>query len=92
MDDIFILKLRNPTHIISFARSNNLLYKMSFCHHIQYCRSNTALDVARIHNVSASPAGIEYNFRVQVPKEIKTAIKLDKAMEISYGKNLFKQN
>jgi hypothetical protein len=39
---------------------------MPFCHLIQYCKSNTAVDIARILKVSTSPAGI------------KNAIDLDK--------------
>jgi hypothetical protein len=74
----FALSLINPKPIISFARNNNLLDKLPFCHLTQYCRSNTAVDIARLHNVSASPAGIKYNFGIQVPKGIKNAIDLDK--------------
>jgi hypothetical protein len=51
---------------------------MTFCHLIQYCRSNTAVDIARILKVSSSPAGIKYKFGIQVPKGIKNAIELDK--------------
>jgi hypothetical protein len=45
---------------------------------IQYCRSKTAVDIARILKVSTSPAGIKYNFGIQVPKGIKNEIDLDK--------------
>jgi hypothetical protein len=41
--DYFALSLSNPKHIISFARNNNLLDKMPFCHLTQCCRSNTAV-------------------------------------------------
>jgi hypothetical protein len=51
---------------------------MPFCHLTQYCRSNTAVDIARILNVSISPAGIKYKFGIQVPKGIKNTIDLDK--------------
>jgi hypothetical protein len=44
--------LINPKPIILFARNNNLLDKMPFCHLTQYCRSNTAVDIARILRVS----------------------------------------
>jgi hypothetical protein len=44
----FALSLIRPTPIVSFARKNNLLDKMPFCHRNQYCRSNTAVDIARI--------------------------------------------
>jgi hypothetical protein len=54
---------------------------MPFCHLTQYCRSNTAVDIARILKVSTSPAGIKYKFGIQVPKEIKNAIDLDKKNE-----------
>jgi hypothetical protein len=72
------LSLSNPKLIISFARNNNILDKMPFCHLIQYCRLNTAGDMARILKVSTSPAGIKYKFGIQVPKGIKNAIDLDK--------------
>jgi hypothetical protein len=74
----FALGLSNPKPIISFARNNNLLDKMPFCHLIQYCRSNTAVDIASIVKVSTSPARIKYKFGIQVPKGIKNAIDLDK--------------
>jgi hypothetical protein len=51
---------------------------MPFCHLTQYCRSNTAVDIARIPKVSTSPAGIKYKFGIQVPKGIKNIIDLDK--------------
>jgi hypothetical protein len=53
------LSLSNPKPIISFARNDNLLVKMPFCHLTQYCRSKTAVDIARILMVSTSPAGIK---------------------------------
>jgi hypothetical protein len=54
---------------------------MPFCHLTQYCRSNKAVDTARILKVSTSPAGIKYKFGIQVPKGIKNAIDLDKNNE-----------
>jgi hypothetical protein len=42
--NFFALSLSNPTPIISFARSNNLLHKMPFCHLFQYCISKTELE------------------------------------------------
>jgi hypothetical protein len=74
----FALSLSNPAPIISFARNINLLEKMPFCHLTQYCRSNTAVYIARILKVSTSPAGIKYKFGIQVSKGIKNAIDLDK--------------
>jgi hypothetical protein len=88
----FALSLSNPKPIISFARNNNLLDERPFCHPTQYCRSNTAVDIARILKVSTSPAGIKYKFGIQVPKVIKNAIDLDKRMETSYGKKLSRQS
>jgi hypothetical protein len=35
--DFIALSLSNPKPIISFARKNNLLHKMPFCHLTQYC-------------------------------------------------------
>jgi hypothetical protein len=77
----FALSLSNPKPIISFARKNNLLNKMPFCHLTQYCRSNTAADIARILKVSTSPAGVKYSFGIQVPKGINNSIDLDKEDE-----------
>jgi hypothetical protein len=74
----FAISLINIKPIISFATSNNLLDKMPFCHLTQYCRSNKAVDIARIHTVSTSPASIKYKFGIQVPKGIKNAIDLYK--------------
>jgi hypothetical protein len=76
--DYFALSLSNPKPIISFARNNNFSDRMPFCHLTHYCRSNTAVDIARILKVSTSPAGIKYKFGIQVSKEIKNAIDLDK--------------
>jgi hypothetical protein len=74
----FALSLSNPKPIISLARNSNLLDKMPFCHLTQYCRLNTAVDIARIHKISTRPAGIKYKFGIQVPKGIKNPIELDK--------------
>jgi hypothetical protein len=74
----FALSLSNLKPIISSARNNNLLDKIPFCHLIQYCMSNTAVDIARILKVSTIPAGIKYKFGIQVPKGIKNTIDLDK--------------
>jgi hypothetical protein len=49
---------------------------MPFCHLTQYCRSNLAVDIARILKVPTSPAGIKYKFGIQVPKG-KNAIDTD---------------
>jgi hypothetical protein len=51
---------------------------MPFCHLTQYCRSNTAVDIATIFKVSSRPEGIKYKFGIQVPKGIKNQVKLDK--------------
>jgi hypothetical protein len=51
---------------------------MPFCHLTQYFRSNMAVEIARMHKVSASPVGIKYKFGIQFPIGIKNAIKLDK--------------
>jgi hypothetical protein len=87
----FALILINLKPILSFARNNNLLDKMPFCHLTQYCRSNIAVDIARIYKVSASSADIKYKFGILVPKGIKNAIDLDKKNETSYGKRLSRQ-
>jgi hypothetical protein len=69
MAELFHIKPQYPKPIISLSRNNNLLDKMFFCHLTQYCRSNTAVDIAEILKVSTSPAGIKYKFGIQVPKE-----------------------
>jgi hypothetical protein len=74
----FALSLSNPKSIISFARNNNVLDKMPFCHLTQYSRSSTAVDITRILKVSTISAGIKYKFGIQVPKGIKNAIDIDK--------------
>jgi hypothetical protein len=50
---------------------------MPFCHLTQYCRSNTAVDIARIFKVSASLVGMKYKFGIHFPKGIKNDIELD---------------
>jgi hypothetical protein len=61
----FALSLNDPKTVISFASNNNLLDKMSFCHLTQIRRSNTAVDIARIHKFSTSPTGIN-KFGIQL--------------------------
>ena len=78
MDKFFALSLSNPTPTISFARNNKFMYKMPFCHLIQYCKSKKSVDIAGIQKVSAKPTSIKYKFGIQVPKGIKNAIELDK--------------
>jgi hypothetical protein len=85
--DDFSLSLRNPKLIISSEMDNNLSDKMPFCHLTQYCRSNTAVHIARILKVSISPVGIKYKFGIQVSKGIKNAIDLDK----NNGNQLWKE-
>ena len=75
--NFFALSLNNPTPIISFARSNNLLPKMPFCHLVQYCMSKTELEKARVYKSIATPIITKYKFGIQVPKGIKNAINLD---------------
>jgi hypothetical protein len=77
-DNVFALSLSNPKPIISFARNNIHLDKMTFCHLPQHSRSNTVVDIARILKVSTSPVGIKYKFGIQVLKGIKNLIDLDK--------------
>jgi hypothetical protein len=65
----FALSFINPKPIISFAKNNNLLDKMPFCHLTQYSKSNTAVDIARKLKVSISPAGVNTSFSSRPPKE-----------------------
>jgi hypothetical protein len=74
---LFALSLNNPEPIILYARNSKILDKMPFCH-LTHCRSNTAVDLARILKISTSPEVIKYKFGIQVPKGIKNAIDLDK--------------
>jgi hypothetical protein len=78
---IFALNLSNTKPIISIAREKSLLDKMHFCHLAQYCRSNTAVHIARMYKVSTSPAGIKYKFGILFPKGIKNSNELDKKNE-----------
>jgi hypothetical protein len=73
---------------LSFARNINILDKMPFCHLTQYCRSNMAVDIAKILKVSTNPAGIKYKFGIQVPIGIKNEIYLDK----KNGNQLWKED
>ena len=66
------------TPTISFARNNNFMYKMPFCHLIEYCKSKSSVDIAGTQKGSASPTSIKNIFGIQVPKGIKNAIELDK--------------
>ena len=66
------------TPTISFARNNNFMYKMPFCHLIEYCKSKSSVDISGTQKVSAKPTSIKYKFGIQVPKGIKNAIELDK--------------
>jgi hypothetical protein len=77
-DNFFEFSLNNPTPIIAFTRANNVLYKMPFCHLVQYCKSKTEVEIAKIQKVSTSPTCVKYKFGVQIPKGIKNAIDLDK--------------
>jgi hypothetical protein len=76
--NFFALSLSNPTPIISYARSNNLLQGIPFCHIIQYCKSRSEVEIERINKTSTSSTSTRYIFGVQVPKGIKSAIDLDK--------------
>jgi hypothetical protein len=40
-----------------------------FCHLTQFCRSNTAVDIARILKVSTSPAGIKYKNAIDIDEK-----------------------
>jgi hypothetical protein len=74
----FTLNLNNPKSIISFARNNDLLDKMPFCHLTQYCRSYIEVGIARILKVSTSPKDVKYKFGIKVSRGIKNEIDLDK--------------
>jgi uncharacterized membrane protein len=84
----FALSLSDTKPIDSFARNNNLLDKMPFCHLTQYFSSNTVVDIARKYWVSASPEGIECKFRIKVEVLETSRMQLIqiKRMETNYDK------
>jgi hypothetical protein len=61
---------------------------MPFCYLTQYCRPNTAVHIARIHKVSASPSGIKYKLGIKIFKGTKNV----RRIETSYGKKLLRQS
>jgi hypothetical protein len=63
----FGLSLTNPKPITFFKE-----------YLTQYCRSNKAVDIARMLKVSANPAGIKYKFGIQLSKGIKNSMEPDK--------------
>ena len=58
--NFFSPSLSNPIPIISFARHNNLLYKMSFPRLTQYFRTKTAIEMAKVNMTLATPTCIRY--------------------------------
>ena len=46
--NFFALSLNDPTPIIAFARKNNVLHKMPFRHLVEYCKSKTDVEIARV--------------------------------------------
>ena len=52
--NFFALSLMNPTPTISFARNNNFMYKMPFCHLIEYCKSKSSENISGTQKVSAN--------------------------------------
>ena len=76
--NFFALSLSNPIPIISFARNNNLLHKMPFRHLTQYCKTKTAIEMAKVNKTLATPTCIRNKFVIQVPRGIKNAIELDR--------------
>ena len=85
--NFFALSLNNPTPVITFARNQNLLDRIPFCHLVQYCKTKTPMEITRVYKASSSPTGIKYKFGIQVPKGIKNAINLDK----KNGNNLWEK-
>jgi hypothetical protein len=76
--NFFALSLSDPTPVILFARSQNLLHRIPFCHLTLYCKAKTPMEITRVHKALTSPTGIKYKFGIQVPKGIKNALNLDK--------------
>jgi hypothetical protein len=56
-DDFFALSLSNRTPANSFARNQNLLNRMPFCHLIRCCKSRTPMEITRVHKAPSSPTG-----------------------------------
>ena len=76
--NFFALSLSNPIPIKSFARNNNLLHKLPFCHLTQYCKTKTSIEMAKVNKTLANSTCIRYKFGIQVPRDIKNAIELDR--------------
>jgi hypothetical protein len=72
------MSLNNPTSIIAFAIAISVLNKMPYCHLLQYCKSKTEVEIARIQKMLTIPTSFKYKFVIQVSKRINNAIDLDK--------------
>ena len=75
--NFFALSLSNPTPRISFARNNNFINNMPFCHLIKHYKSKSSVDISGTQKVSPKPTSIKYKFGIQVPKGIKNAIEFE---------------
>ena len=51
---------------------------MPFRHLTQYCKTKTAIEMAKVNKTLASPTYIRYKFGIEVPRGIKNAIELDR--------------
>jgi hypothetical protein len=56
--DFSALSFSNLTPINFFERSHNILNNIPYCCLTQYCRSSTAVDIAKKHYLLPIPAGI----------------------------------
>jgi hypothetical protein len=54
------------------------MYKMPFCHLIQYPKFRQSTIIAKAQKISANTTGIKFNFGIQIPKGTKNRINLDK--------------
>ena len=64
MVKFFTLSLSDPTPILSYARSNNILHKIPFFHLVQYCMFKTEVEISKVHILLSSPTCIWYTFGI----------------------------
>ena len=59
---------------------------MPFRHLTQYCKTKTAIEMAKVNKTLASPTCIRYKVGIQVSRGIKNAIELDRKNGNTHGK------
>jgi hypothetical protein len=76
--NFFTLCLSNPKPIISFSREHKLLDKFPFFNLIPYRKLKMSFHVSQACNASSSLTTVEYKFGIQILREIRNDITLDK--------------